>query len=845
MKEETRKRKNSGRLKFSVFFVVVFSVLCNLSSVFSEGELNRKEEDAFYVAAKAYQDGFYDLSLVLFDRFLNTYMDSRKRAEAMIYVGQNYFKQEKYLKALDQFDALNKIPEASAYRDRILYWLAEIHGKGKDYRQASEYLQELIDNCRDSFYYRQAHTLLAQAQMNEGKFKDSQATYKLMLERFRDKSTQEEAFFGICENYYLLRDFPSLKNSINDFLSKFPSSKLSGRAYFYLGEACYYLERYEEAITAYQKCLRSAYAADQTIPAQIGIGWSYLRLKRYEDADRLFSQFAEQEQPLGIILGKAVTCSGLGKYKEALALYEKVIALDANGEYSPLAYFGKGETLYNLGLFEGSISAYKISLDKLRLLSRWLGEPRELRDKILYGLAWAYLRVGDFQAAQQEFQKVASSSADKIFKLSALCQLGDVYQDSGEYDRAIETYNSILKDYPDSIYNDYIQYQIGITWLKSDKLDQAVVALRKLIKEFPDSKLIDDANYFLGVIYFQKGDFVSARSQLELFMSSFKDSSFRHQAIFLLGEALLNLEEFKGAIEAFGLLVRDQTIADSLRQKAEYEMASSYSQMGQQNEAKRRLSDFVTRFPDSPLTPNIILELGGYCMESGDPQQARKYYERLIRNYPGNEFVGDAYIAIGESFLSEGNNTDALKSFMQARENGRLESAAHALLLAGDVCLKQKDLEKARKYYEESLSMQTSWVKSANIRLARLMKEEKRYSQAVAMLEKASQVQGPDKESDVQFMIAEIWEEAGEPDRAVESYLKVHYLFPQEKELSAKALLRAARIYEGREDWIQASKMLEKVASLDVAEAKYAGERLAEIQDNQKQKMLAGRRAGQ
>ncbi|QAT17179.1 hypothetical protein BU251_05255 [Candidatus Velamenicoccus archaeovorus] len=824
------KRMGMIRNVFALIFVA-WACLFSAAHGAEPSDFNKKEEDAFYVAAKAYQDGFHDVSLVLFDKFLQTYVQSGKKVEAMIYIGQNYFQQEKYLKALDQFDALLKMPEAAGQKDKILYWLGEIYARGRDYRQASEYYQQLVNDYPDSFYFRPAYSSLARALLNDGKFKEAQDIYRRMLERFKDAATQEEASFGICEAYYRQRDFTQLKKELVKYLSVFSSSPNLGKAYFYLGEAEYYLEEYAEAIQAYQKCLEQAQAQDQIQSAQIGIGWSYLKMKRFDDAGRVFSRFGDENEVPGIVLGKAVVASGQGEYQDAIVLFDRVISLDKNEEYAPLAYYGKGEALYHLEHFEEAIIAYRISLDKLRLLSRWLGEPRELRDRILYSLGWAYLKVGDFESAQQEFQKVASFSSDKIFKLSALCQLGDVYQDSGEYDKAVQTYQDILKEYPDSVYNDYIQYQIGLTWLKSENMESAALALKKLIKEFPNSKLIDDANYFLGVIYFQKGDFGAARGQLETFRSEFKDSSYRPQGIFLLGETLLNLGEFKQAIEAFQSLVREAGAAGSLKQKAEYEIANAYSRAGNQAEANKRFSDFVTRYPDSPLTPNIILELGQSYVSLHDDLSARKYFERLIRNYPDNEFVGDAYIAIGETYLREGNTAAALKSFAQARESGRLDAAARAAILNGDVYFQKGDHAAAIKSYEDAIGLQTPWSQTAYMNLAAIAKEEKRYAEAIDFLEKASAIQGTQKTADIQFQIAELWEESGSYDRALEAYLNVHYLFEKDEAISAKALLRVARIYERMENWVELRRVLEKVASLDVPEAKYAREKLKSLNE--------------
>ncbi|MFA5314688.1 MAG: hypothetical protein WC409_01930, partial [Candidatus Omnitrophota bacterium] len=59
----------------------------------------------------------------------------------------------------------------------------------------------------------------------------------------------------------------------------------------------------------------------------------------------------------------------------------------------------------------------------------------------------------------------------------------------------------------------------------------------------------------------------------------------------------------------------------------------------------------------------------------------------------------------------------------------------------------------------------------------------------------------------------------------------VHYLFEKDEAVSAKALLRVARIYERMENWTELRKVLEKVASLNVPEAKYASEKLKSLEE--------------
>ncbi len=793
---------------------------------------DKKEEDAYYVAVKAYEDGFYDVALTLFDRFLKTYVQSEKKFEALAFIGQCYFAQEKYLKALDQFEGLLKLQEAASIKDKILFWLAEVYAKGKDYAQAEEYDKQLIENYKNSFYVLPATRSLAQAYFNEGKYPDALKFYRLILSKYSDAPESEEAFFGTCEIYYRTKDYPELVKELNKFIKQYPESKLLSRAYFYLGEANFYRGEFKDAIDAYQRVEDLSLGSEQAELAQIGMAWSYLKLKKYIEAESVFSKFSDDNQPLAVLLGRAVAKMELKESQAALSLFEKVIELDKNQMYVPFANFGKGEVLYNLSRFDEALVAYRIALDKLRVFSGAYTESKELRDKIYYGLAWSYLKIGDFRSAQESFQKVVTLTSDKIIKLSALCQLGDTYQDAGDYKKAIETYQGFLENYPDSAYNDYMQYQLGVSWLKMESMDSAILAFRKLLKDYPTSKLVDDANYFLGVTYFQKGDFLAAKDQLQAFANEFKDSPYRPHALFLLGETLMNQGEFKLAIETLNTVIKEYPDQEGLRQKAEYEVANAYARMGNEGEANKRLSDFISRYPDSQLSPDILFWLGQSFLEKNNLMNARKYFERLIRNYPNHDLIEEAYLEIGLTYFKEAHFDASLRNYKQAVASSNKGTLARAGLSMGDVYAATNDFDNAIKSYLSAAMSETAFSKTAYLKMAKIYRQSKAYKDALSALEKASGVTGAGSNAEIQFESGEILEELGDDDSALAAYLKVYYLYPDDKARTVKALLRVARIYENRKNWKELKNILEKITALDVPEAKYAKEKLRGLKES-------------
>lgn len=806
-------------------FLIAFSCFAAVFNVYAE--IDKQQEDTFYVAAKAYEDGFYDVSTTLFERFLKNYFQSNKKLEALSYIGQCYYAQGKYMKALNQFESLLENDGVEPIKDKVLFWLGEVYSKGRDYRRAGEFYKQVIDNYKNSHYFMLSFKALAQAQLDDGKFQEALDTYNQILNLSHGPLVVQEAFFGICESLYRMKDFNRLKKELEDFIKKYPQSAILDRAFFYLGEADFYLSQYEEAIQAYQNVEEFSSDVEQISLARLGIGWSFLKQKKYKQAEGLFSLFEGDLQSPGVVLGKAVLQTGLGNYEEALKLFDDVISIDKAQEYIPLAFFGKAEVLYNLSQFDEAIVAYRTALDKLKVISSGAyTQVKDLRDKIHYGLAWSYLKIGDFQSAQNEFQRVASFSTDKIVKISALCQLGDAFQDAGEYDKAIQTYQNFIKDYPDTVYSDYIQYQLGMTWLKMKNLDAAVFAFRRLLKDYPSSKLTDDVNYFIGICYFQKGAYAVAAEQLQLFVNGFKDSSYRGQALFLLGESYVNAAQYKDAINIFELIVKEYADSQTLREKAEYEIANAYNRLGDEAQANKRLTDFITRYPDSQLTPDIIFWLGqSYCDKRIFPQ-ARKYFERLIRNYPDHELTPDAFLQMGASYLEEGKMEAAVRSFQQAKQNGNGQIKARASLFLGDVYFTKSDMGKALGQYEEVVALGDDMKKSAFLKISQVYRLQGKFDESIAVLRQALNREGGVSDAEIQFNIAELLEEKGSSQEALEAYLKVTYLYSDDKTWVVKALLRVARIYETQEKWIEVENILKKILQFDVPEVKYAQEKL-------------------
>jgi tetratricopeptide (TPR) repeat protein len=115
------------------------------------------------------------------------------------------------------------------------------------------------------------------------------------------------------------------------------------------------------------------------------------------------------------------------------------------------------------------------------------------------------------------------------------------------------------------------------------------------------------------------------------------------------------------------------------------------------------------------------------------------------------------------------------------------------------------------------------------VKTARLKREKKMFDAAIADFEKAITMEGAEDNAGIQWAMAETFEEQALVPEALDAYLKYHYLYPKRPD-AVKALLRVAKIYEEQEAWASFKEILEKIAALPVPEARYAAEKLAELE---------------
>lgn len=799
--------------------------------------METNEEEDFYVAAKAFEDGFYSLSLDTFQRFIKRYPDTEHLAQAQFFIGRCFYYQGKYLDSLSQFQSLLPNPKASRFHDAVLYWIAEVHFKGKDYSKANIFYQRIISEYPDSQFLSSAYYSAGLCLFELEKFNEAVISFRKLVEVFPKHQLISAAIFKIGESLYRDGKYDEAERVFRKFIGDFPKSTKIPEATFFLAEISYYGSDYSQALNFYHKVLellannKILEAENLKNLAHTGIGWSYLKLNKIDEAQKEFFNTSESD---AILLGRAAVEVNQKQMDGALSSYNRLIDRFPQSPHVLEAFLGKADVLYNLNFFEEAARVYKEAISKFAQLKNY----KEFESKVHYGLAWSLLKSGHFSEALKEFEKIARISNDEIIKISALCQMADTYQETKEFRKAIETYDKILSDYPDSLYSDYVQFQIAVTFYKSDRLDAAMIGFKAFLDHFPKSNLKSRAEYYLGLIYFQQANYQAAVDQLNAFSSANKDDALRQDASYLLASSFYNLGQFKQALSGFERVLRENAKKDEkLAEAAEYEIANCLYKLGRDKDAMQRFQVFLRKHPDSKICADILYWIGEYYMSKDNFEIARRYFRKLISDYPQYELADSALYNIATTYLEPERFRAALKAFEQVRGSSNVELSFNAALSMVDIYIAKNEFPEALRIYDELLK-EAKYEPYRTLILTKkgdLFKILRDYPQALSCYREAlSGLADKNSALEVLFKIAEVEEEKGNLDTALENYLKVSYLATSDadQDLSKRALLRSARICEAENNWKEAKKIYLKLKDSNFPESKFALDRLEWIREH-------------
>lgn len=793
-----------------------------------------EEMDLFLVAQKAFDDGFYDVAIRYIEEFLQKYPQSEKQVQVKLLQGQCYFFKSQYLKAFDIFQSLLQYSE---FKDATLFWLGETYFKGSDYKQAEKQYLQLIDVYQNSEYLPQAYYSLGWTYFEKSDYKAAEEKFRQLIQNFPAHQLAEDAAFKLGECEQNLGSFDTAIKYFKSYILKYPPSNRHADAYFYIAEAYYYQEDFLSAIAYYAKAADLAYDPKVSYMSNISMGWSYLKLKRYDLSQKSFAdaeKIATEKELLtdDLYLGQASLYSQTGENPKAIEAYTQLIDKFSTSPRIVEAYLGRANANYALKNYQAAIDEYRMLIDK------YGNEPgrEEIVEKAFYGLAWTYLKSGQIDLSIKSFEAIMAKTNNKTVKISALTQIGDAYQDIEQMDKAIDIYDQILREYPDNISNDYVQFRQGIALLKMDKIEAATLSFQSLQTNFPQSKYLNETKYYLGVTYFKKKEWLTAIQHITDYRAGLSGpSEFSSESLYILGLCHFNLAQYDKALAIFRQILKDYLGEKNMAAVAEFNIAKCLFQLGQVKEALEKFQTVYTIYGETEIAQEALLWLANYHLEKKNFNEAVKYYEEFLDRFPGSPQINLIHYELGQTYEAQEHLDKALSHYKLITPQDK-EIYARARLAIADIFSDQTtDEQTAINSYKEIIASVPDFQRDAYVKIARVYYNNKNYENALKAYQDA--LNAPEGSSEIKnpeilFRLGDIYESLNNTTQAVESYMKIPYLYSRDQAWIIKAYLRLGRIFEDSEKWEDAKTVYKKIIDFKIDESKYAKERVDWIDQN-------------
>lgn len=622
----------------------------------------------YYIVQIYYAQHQYDMVYERAENLLTQYPDNEYNDELHRMLGELYYRDSAYVKAVEHLNAYRALRQAKK-QDLVrndMYLLGMANYKTGNYQEAIDNLRQVKqkqDSISENTCLHLGHSYLRLGDLEKAKLSYSAAMQFRLNDRLR-----EEAMYNYVQITYLQGS--ALGESITafqDFLREYPNTAYSNKVYALMADMYMTSKNYKAAL--------ESLSAIRSPNAKLLQTMQYLRYQMGADA------FLQGNMPMAI------------KY------LTEVINHDTQASaYKTDAYYLRAEAEYRSNRYEDCLSD----------LQQYESQPNiaasKNRQLATYLKGYTYFNMDRLQEAEQTFQGyLAVVNADDATYTDVLNRIGDCQFNNRRFAQACDTYMQVAKSGKAGA--DYALYQCGYAQGLQHKYADKIQSMQVLVADYPRSDYAGDALYEMARAQLQlehNNDAIDAYTRL---LGQYPNSTKAPKASLELGMTYRNIKQYDNAIQAFKTTIEkyaggEEAYAalDGLEQVyvetnnvGEYlaytkgltkmNISSATREdslvyvtgelqyiMGNYAEAAAGLTTYITRFCPS----------GRYCTKAhyyaASSYYQLKQYEQAIDQYstladiPGNPYMEEACMRVAELSYDKREYRTALYYFRRMDE---------------------------------------------------------------------------------------------------------------------------------------------------------------------------------
>lgn len=390
------------------------------------------------------------------------------------------------------------------------------------------------------------------------------------------------------------------------------------------------LGRYSEALALYQKVQGSSGKSDILSGCRKGIVDCYESMNDWNSGLNLCQKYAtEFPDEADLWQYHAAYCEkNLGKYPEALALYQKV---EANSSDKARKHNSR---VCIMGCYE-SMSDW---IGYLAVCQKYTAEVPDEADVWQYNAAVALSRLARQSEALSLYQKLEAGSTDKETRLASRKGIISCYQTMNDWSSALDLCEEYAEDFPDEA--DEWQYQAALCLTSLNRREECFDRLDQLIAG--QSRLRADALLFKAELVSQNAEHEAAIALLNKVVTEYPNSIHAKEAQLNVGIAMLNQGKFADAEAYYGKLV----LTNPNDARWEFGLAYCDYRRGRFAKAQSAFEQVLLKSPESSVRLVDSYFYGQCCMSLGDGQTAIATFQEILDKFPWTGWAEEARICL-------------------------------------------------------------------------------------------------------------------------------------------------------------------------------------------------------
>ncbi len=622
-------------------------------------------------------------------------------------------------------------------------------------------------------------------------------------------------------------------------------------------------------------------------------GWARLRLaelqlragqadqaaRELEALQTLPLRSAELDRTWAPVL--AQTLEQQGKVGEAAAVYARL--LEQHAEERSLPMWKREQA--RLSVLSGDVTSAGALLQSLIALQ---GDDVELA-KIQLALAQRLAADANMEAAQKAYSDYLSVFTDPVGQRQARLGLAAVLEEQGELDEAEalleqvwhglpeghalapellsewlsllvkqERHEDVLKRsatleerFPSAAQLPEALYAAALAQVELQGLESGLQSLSRLAQRFPGHPTSEKALMQRGHLLHRYTRMERALGAYNAYLDTYPEGQYRLDAMTDKGIVAYHLGLFELALSQFDAVLKMDPNSARAAQ-AECLRGWSLYLVGRDRDALEAGRNFLRRYPDSELVPDVRFWLAEMAFNRGEAKEAEAEFTAVAsqEDLPLDR-RGRAWFLAGRAALLREEQADSLVHFARAQE--LVPDAAYIpdlLFFQGDALTQLDRFNEAIAVFDRLISQHPDsyLVHAARGRKGDCLftigqEDPKRLEQALASYQQVLESPGAAAELRLQalYKTGRSLQELGKEDEARRQFERVVYRYTQDQaglgKLASRwfvlAVTEAAQSYEREQEWREAIFLYRKLVEARLPESDEAQRRIEEIRREQ------------